>query len=169
MNSDTASTCACDTCDTHPGLAVSRPGHCPQCALQGKRVQEVTLKAMLAVSLAELRAIPYYFCRTADCAVIYFSADGTQTFSGDMLRERVFQKAPGDDTVWVCYCFRHTAENIRTDLLTTPAGTVLPAIEQATAAGQCACELRNPQGSCCLGNVRALVQILKQSLPDTAA
>ena len=164
MNSDTASSCACDTCDTSPNLGISQPGHCPQCGLQGKRVQEVTLKAMLSVSLVELRAVPYYFCRTADCPVVYFSADGTQTFSGAMLRERVYQKEPGDDTVWVCYCFRHSAESIRTDLLTTSSGTVIPAIEQAIAAGQCACELRNPQGSCCLGNVRTLVQTIQQDL-----
>jgi hypothetical protein len=25
-------------------------------------------------------------------------------------------------------------------------------------AGQCACDLRNPQGSCCLGNVRGLIK-----------
>ena len=30
-------------------------------------------------------------------------------------------------------------------------------------AGQCACDLRNPQGSCCLGNVRGLIKRLEKS------
>jgi hypothetical protein len=29
--------------------------------------------------------------------------------------------------------------------------------------GQCACDLRNPQGSCCLGNVRELIKRLNKS------
>ena len=36
-------------------------------------------------------------------------------------------------------------------------------VETGIAAGRCACELRNPQGSCCLGNVRVLVQTLSQA------
>jgi hypothetical protein len=28
-------------------------------------------------------------------------------------------------------------------------------IKAGIKAGQCACDLRNPQGTCCLGNVRA--------------
>jgi hypothetical protein len=28
-------------------------------------------------------------------------------------------------------------------------------------AGQCACDVRNPQGSCCLGNVRGMIKRLE--------
>jgi hypothetical protein len=31
-------------------------------------------------------------------------------------------------------------------------------INTGISAGQCACDLRNPQGSCCLGNVRGLIK-----------
>jgi hypothetical protein len=40
-------------------------------------------------------------------------------------------------------------------------------VERVTAgvqADQCACDIRNPQGSCCLGNVRAVVQRVEAKL-----
>lgn len=32
-------------------------------------------------------------------------------------------------------------------------------IVAGTRQGQCACELRNPQGNCCLGNVHRLLRV----------
>jgi hypothetical protein len=71
------------------------------------------VKAMLAVSLDAIRLMPDYFCRTEQCAVVYFSEDGEQTFAEDSLRARVYQKHPRDDDVPICYCFHHTAHTIR--------------------------------------------------------
>jgi hypothetical protein len=36
-------------------------------------------------------------------------------------------------------------------------------INTGISAEQCACDLRNPQGSCCLGNVRGLIKRLEKS------
>ena len=62
----------------------------------------------------------------------------------------------------VCYCFRHTVGDIRAELRSTGTTTVIDAINAGIQAGKCACDIRNPQGSCCLGSVRALVHRLKQ-------
>ena len=167
MNQKITSSCDCDTCDTNPVFVNPQMGRCPQSGSQGKRVESTTVKALLAVSLMELQEVPYYFCRDANCEVVYFSADGSQTFSTDALRERVYQKEPARDDVWVCYCFRYTPATIRTELVTVNTCTAIHTIETGIAAGRCACDLRNPQGSCCLGNVRSLIQTLKQSLLDT--
>ncbi len=117
-----------------------------------------TVKAMLAVSLRDVRAGDYFFCRTAACPVVYFSADGQHRLTRDQVRERVFQKEPESVEVWVCYCFRHTAGEVRA--ATREAGrAILDDINAGIQAGQCACELRNPQGACCLGNVRDLMRL----------
>jgi hypothetical protein len=163
MNQNTTSSCDCDTCDTIPVVVTPQLGRCPRSGSQGKRVEGTTVKAMLSVSLMELQEVPYYFCRDTDCPVVYFSADGTQTFTIFTLRERVYQKEPHSDDVWVCYCFRYTPASIRAELIATNASTAIHTIETGIAAGHCACDLRNPQGSCCLGNVRSLVQALKKS------
>jgi hypothetical protein len=73
------------------------------------------------------------------------------------LRETVYQKHLNDDNTLVCYCFRHTLSSIRDEIILTGQSTVLEQIEAGIQAGQCGCDIRNPQGSCCLGNVRVLV------------
>jgi hypothetical protein len=98
--------------------------------------------------------------------VVYYSADGTQTFTTDQVRERVYQKEPGADDVYVCYCFRHTVG----ELSHAPAEArlaILDDIDIGIRADQCACDLRNPQGSCCLGNVKALIRQLQEEPNST--
>jgi hypothetical protein len=112
---------------------------------------------MLAVSLNQIKNSPYYFCPNRDCAAVYFSEDGLQTFHKNEVRERVYQKEPEAADVFVCYCFQHTVGEV---LNTTPEGhtTILDDINAGIKAQQCACDLRNPQGSCCLGNVRSVIK-----------
>ena len=56
---------------------------CPSCGQKGKAVDGQTVKALLATSLAHVTHEPYLFCRTRDCPVVYFSADGEQAFTAD--------------------------------------------------------------------------------------
>ncbi len=132
-------------------------GICPSCGARGKRVELVTLKALLSVPLTEVRHADYLFCRGAECPAVYFSADGEQVFPESSLREAVYQKHPDDNDVFICYCFRHTAGNVRARQPEVGRPGVIEAISSGIQRGLCACEIRNPQGSCCLGNVRALL------------
>ena len=141
---------------------------CATCQKPGKSVDLLTLKALLAVPLTEVRPVEYRFCRTPDCPTVYYSSDGAQRFGEHEVRERVYQKHPTDDEVFVCYCFRHTVGSIKDEFAKTHTRTVVAAITVAIEAGQCACEMRNPQGSCCLGNVRAVVQRLETDIRQHA-
>lgn len=116
---------------------------------------------MLVISLVAVRPVEYRFCRTVQCPVVYFSSDGRQTFTECELRERVYQKHPNDDEVFVCYCFRHTPGTIRAELRVSGVSTTVERINAGITAGQCACEIRNPQGNCCLGNVTTTVKRLE--------
>lgn len=158
------SCCSNGTCEISIPQVASSAGLCPQSGSGGKRVGSATIKAMLAVSLAEVRDTPYFFCKDADCPVVYFSEDGTQTFTTDQVREGVYQKAPDNDEVFVCYCFRHTPGSIRAELIATGESTVVKAINAGIQNKQCACDIRNPQGTCCLGNVSAVVKGVQQTL-----
>ena len=66
----------------------------------------------------------------------------------------VFQKEP-TGTRTVCYCFAVTEEDIRRELVETGSSFVSRRITGLVRAGRCACQVKNPQGSCCLGNVAA--------------
>lgn len=158
------SCCAPDWVDKDRKLATAQTNRCPACGQKGKKVDSLTLKAMLNVSLLAVCRVSYLFCRTADCPVVYFAADGIQVFTKDQIRVPVHQKELADDNVSICYCFCYSPATIRAELLAIGRSTVIEAIEAGIKAGQCACEIRNPQGSCCLGNVSAVVKQLTAAI-----
>jgi hypothetical protein len=137
---------------------------CPECNQPGRPVETQTVKALLSVTLHRVHE-GYLFCETPTCPIVYFSASGSHTFAKNEIRERIFQKDPDAQDVLICYCFQHTTGELlsasdqqRMDILSD--------ITTGTKTGQCACDLRNPQGDCCLGNVRRfLKQHPTQSIP----
>jgi len=135
---------------------------CPACSKRGRPVQTQTVRAMLSVSLREVRDVVYLFCRTKTCPIVYFSFDGEQIFTVEDVREGVYQKQPDSEDIFACYCFQHPVGEFRTG--SSKARTaIVDDINQGIRAGQCACDLRNPQGSCCLGNVNALIKQIEKS------
>lgn len=131
---------------------------CPGCSQKGKHVEGRTVKSMIAVSLRLVGETPYYFCRSATCPVVYFSADGKSVFTTDQLRERVYQKETGNSGTKVCYCFDHRVGDIQ-HASPDERNLIVEDINAGISANQCACDLRNPQGSCCLGNVLKLMHL----------
>lgn len=125
---------------------------CPQCAARGEPVPGQTVKSLLAVSLRQLQSTAYRFCATRTCPVVYYSDDGQQ-FTQAMVRERVYQKHPETHDTPVCYCFDYAVGDV---IGTADYNGIVRDIKAGIHAGQCACDLRNPQGTCCLGNVLAL-------------
>ncbi len=135
-----------------------KPLTCPECGQAGKAVQGQTVKALLSVSLVEMRGTEYGFCGNPVCGVVYFQIGGEQVFTQDQVRERVYQKEREREDTPVCYCFQHTVGEVR-----MRGEAIVEEINAGIRAGKCACELRNPQGSCCLGNVRGLVKRREQA------
>lgn len=170
---DAAACCECPpgagsaTCELgQTREAPSAAASCPSCGETGKVVDLLTVKAMLAVPLSELRATGYRFCKTPECPTVYYGLDAEHTIGEDLLLERVHQKHPEDNDVFVCYCFQHTPGTLRAEAASTGRSTAVASITEGIRAGKCACEIRNPQGSCCLGNVRAAVARAGRA-PDT--
>lgn len=133
-------------------------GHpCPVCGTSGRAVQVITVKSLLIPeALATLEPdLPYWFCPDPRCDVVYFNETGT--YRTDQVKVAVFQKDAGEG-VSVCYCFGWTRKRIRTELLETGRSTAVDTISGHLRAGRCGCEVNNPQGSCCLGNVRSVIQ-----------
>lgn len=155
-----------DCCAVAPVQTQTAPSVCPICGTKGKNVDTQTVKALLDVSLTGLASSAYRFCRNESCEVVYYG-NGGDVYSEDDLRQRVHQKHPDAANVFVCYCFRHTPASIHQELLLRGTSTVVAQVNAGIGAGQCACEIRNPQGSCCLGNVTATVKRVQQSLVAT--
>lgn len=156
-----AGNAACDLPAQNFKLSPRAINACPECGNAGKAVQGQTVKLLLSVSLRLLQDGNYLFCRTQSCPVVYFSTDSKQVFMVEQVREQVYQKGPDTKDVLVCYCFYHTVG----ELSVAPPDrhvAIINDINTGINTGQCACDLRNPQGSCCLGNVRALIKRLEK-------
>jgi len=107
----------------------------------------------------------FCFCRTPSCEVVYFRPNETLFRKGNLV-VTVSLKEPNDPSAPVCYCFGWTPEKIRVEIEATGKSTVIDQIETQVRAGNCYCEVTNPQGSCCLGNVSAVVNRLRTSAGD---
>ena len=130
---------------------------CPLCGQAGAGVGLRTVKNQL-IAHAMIRFEGdrnYLFCSNPDCQVVYFS--GTLHFSKDSVRGPVYQKDRKGSTP-VCYCIGITRDAIRQEILETGNCTAAKVITAFIQKGLCACEWTNPQGSCCLGNVREEVK-----------
>ncbi len=133
---------------------------CPGCGTLGKPVELITLKSLLRPPALERLdpGVAYFFCENSPCEVVYFASG--LVFSVDDVKVPVFQKDPGLD-VPVCYCFGWTRRLLADELAATGQSTAAAHISGHVRAGRCGCEVNNPQGSCCLGNVRATVKALQ--------
>lgn len=98
----------------------------------------------------------FLFCRSKDCDVVYFQPDGDCLRKSDV-RGRVGLKET-ENPVPICYCFGFTEAMVVEEIRNTGKCTIPQRNTAEVKAGNCACEIRNPQGSCCLGNVTAAVK-----------
>ena len=151
--------CAVDNCAVpKEGKTTSRaPSTCPRCAQPGKPVDLITLKGLLLPEVMK-RLEPqaaYRFCKTKDCPMVYFNH--AHAFHKHELSVKVFQKET-TDSLPVCYCFGFTREKIFDEVARTGKSTAAQEISLYIKEGKCACEMRNPQGECCLGNVSQVVK-----------
>jgi CopZ-like zinc binding protein len=104
--------------------------------------------------LVRLSPGAYRFCPDADCPVVYFGAD--DVFTTEDVRVVVWQKRPFGDRQ-VCYCFGESEASIRAEIEAHGHSSAIERIRAHIAASRCACEVRNPRGSCCLGDVLAAI------------
>ena len=136
--------------------------HCPVSGTIGPTVDLITLKALLKVdALRRLEGKAYRFCPEPDCGVVYFDCTADSVFKRTDVSVPVTQKERGDSTP-LCYCFGYSVGDVRRDLAENGGALVPAAITREIRAGHCACEVRNPQGTCCLGNIAVAVRSLSR-------
>ncbi|MEZ4651979.1 MAG: mercuric transporter MerT family protein [Candidatus Eisenbacteria bacterium] len=128
---------------------------CPSCDGAGKPVKPITIESLVvdAARARVRRTDGFRFCAEPSCAIAYFHpATGTQIAKSEV-RIRIGQKATESPRP-VCYCFEHTVEEIEAEVLATGTSKIADEITEKCRQGLDRCEETNPQGSCCLGNVR---------------
>ena len=133
-----------DCCSsTHAVDNVSKKYCCP---VNGNEYKHVSLTAVLH-NVTEPWQLHndnqgYYFCDDPRCDVVYFGRDDS-VITTSALRTPVGVKQKSNNAT-LCYCFGITLSAFIAD----PKLKVF--VAKKTKEKQCACDIRNPSGRCCL-------------------
>ena len=126
-------------------------GICPQCGESCKSVDNKTLYHQVKFpENTQLSSDKYYFCASKECPVGYFS--GTDHIIPKQ-QLRTYQEIEGDK---LCYCFDINANHYLSALTANHAEIIKNFVIQKTKSGDCACEVKNPSGQCCLAKFKTL-------------
>ena len=139
------SDCCGTSCDSKSDDKKSSPRKFT-CPVNNKDYIPVTIKTILHHIKSPwnitLSGEQYYFCDDPNCDVVYFGFDGS-VINKSELRTKVGIKEKTDDT-YACYCFGATKAQAKQD------SSIKTYVTQQTKENNCACDIRNPSGRCCL-------------------
>jgi hypothetical protein len=151
-----------DCCAVPKPYAVGQSA-CPSCATVGRVVADKTIQAILEPAQAlSLLAVGRRFCGTPSCEVVYYGDDGRALTKSEIpirvgLKER-------EDPIPLCYCFGFSVADVRREIAETGRCTIPARITAMVRAGQCSCEIANPSGICCLGELNRAVKQEQEAL-----
>lgn len=146
--------CCCHTFALNKGS-----DRCRGCGRVGVPVKDITIKHLVKPSkVGEIKDLGgFYFCATPGCEVVYFDNGRDIYLYKGGINVRVGIKE-SEDPIPVCYCFTRTKKMILDQIKNTGTSTVVEEITARVRAGECQCEIKNPSGRCCLGEVKRVVE-----------
>jgi len=136
---------------------------CPKCHEKAKGVLAKTVEHLLTHEAKEKcdSFDSFYYCKTPSCEVVYFK-EGEILTQNDMSVTVGLKE--GATPATVCYCFEWTKEKIIEELKATGETTALEDIKAKMENLGCSCEILNPSGGCCLGDVGKAIKEIKKTL-----
>lgn len=149
-----------DCCSNLKEKRIENDGVCPLCKNKAKNVKLITLKSLLKPSSLETLNAQgnHYFCSTEDCDVVYFDTNHKKYLVSD-IKVAVHQK-DSSLAAPICYCFDWTKEKIKEYVEAGLTPKPIEHIRENIKENRCGCDVNNPQGSCCLGNVTSYIKEL---------
>lgn len=132
---------------------------CPSCGNKARTVKPITIDSLVAESARSRvgRSDGFRFCAEPSCDVAYFHPESADRILRSEVKVRVGQKETAPPRP-VCYCFDHTVEEIEDEVARAGTSHIPDQITEKCRQGLDRCEETNPQGACCLGNVRRAVK-----------
>jgi len=131
---------------------------CPANGARSKQVGLQTVRSLVRKLPFGMSKTQFYFCDSPECDIVYFASESqAPVFRRADLAVRVGAKET-TDPIPVCYCYGITRKDIRDETVRTGRSTVPQRIAAEVKAGNCACDVKNPSGKCCLGEVIRAVE-----------
>jgi hypothetical protein len=141
---------------------------CPRNGKICKPVPRITVETLIRPEHKDsLASMPYYFCASPDCEIVYVPACAEPVITKNRLRVRVGIKEKVDP-IPLCYCFDFHKKAIWDDIRSKGTTDIPKIITQRIKAGECRCEVTNPSGTCCLSDIyRAVKQAQETRKADS--
>lgn len=137
--------------DCCSNVSVKNKQVCPECGSTCIKVCMATLFHQVRFPENQhIAADDYYFCSSTQCPIAYFSVEGKIVPKQHL---RTFLEIQNGK---LCYCFDIDAEQYLSALKVNRGGTIKNWVVQRTHSGDCACDIRNPSGQCCLARFKRL-------------
>ncbi len=131
---------------------------CQTCGEKGKKVELATMRSLTRRDhplYAELKS--GFICTNPDDSTVYYFGENDIIISHNDLVTSYHLKNP-DDNQNLCYCFQHSRKAIKEDVSKNGHSTIELSIREKVKQGVCTCEVSNPKGKCCLGDVSGFVK-----------
>ena len=125
---------------------------CPVDGSAGQSVRYITVAAMTCGPVP--RNQDFWLCNGAECEVVYFDS-GNATITREQVRAMPGFKSGAEPII--CHCFEHSELDVANEVIETGESRILTSVTAAVEAGDCACEVKNPTGRCCLRQIKAVV------------
>jgi hypothetical protein len=123
---------------------------CPVSGHAGVPVKWITVQAHTVGPIPDRQT--FRVCMDRDCDVIYFGELGAVVRRGDLATQPGFKTSEGDGML--CFCFPLRRSELTQAVRSGAGERTIGRIEAEVRAGNCACEIRNPTGRCCLAELR---------------
>lgn len=148
--------------DTYSSTEIPKTAHCP---VDGQSCRSVELRTILhhlkRPHANRLATQGYYFCDNSECDVVYFGQDGSVIARHDV-RNEVGQKSRSPDRI-ICYCFGITEREVLDEMEDQRSSSAKEFVVEQTRLHNCACDVRNPSGRCCLKDFPKAKQLLNSA------
>ncbi len=132
---------------------------CKECNCKGKPVSEITIESLVKEPVLEaIESLDgFFYCETPNCGVVYFNNQQQVYLHKEDVKARVGIKET-ESSIPVCYCFGWTQERIFEQIKQLGYTTAVKEISAKVKSGECKCEIKNPSGRCCLGDINKVVK-----------
>jgi len=141
---------------------------CPNCGKIGKPVQALTIKALTKKDWPGHQKITDgYYCTNPNDPTVYYFTDKNLTIDTQDVSVRVGIKEV-EEPIYVCYCFKHTKAEISEDFRVNGYSTIEEDVRKKVKEKECFCEISNPSGKCCLGDIRRVFTQRKNTVEEVA-
>ncbi|MGY8872454.1 MAG: putative iron-sulfur cluster-binding metallochaperone [Pseudomonadales bacterium] len=122
---------------------------CPRCGNGMKPVERLTIVHHVVAPLNQsIPCDPLFFCSCISCSVVYFSNEDF-VIETAKVRGEVGQKSVHENRM-ICYCFDITNKRVMAELAQAGHSSSKAFVVEQTRLKNCACNIRNPSGKCCL-------------------